>query len=179
LFKYLHSKFSEHGRRKLANFLFVEFGLFIIIWLLHSYPVINLAIDHHMERCLQNVRVAALIHIKPLVQDIKQGDLVFWKPFAALAYVRDEYVVKRVAGVQGDKLLIKGDSISINGQVVANGFSGANLADLGNVKSSLDKSEIIPKNQFFVIGDNPLSYDSRYWGYLPYSDILGTALALF
>ena len=62
---------------------------------------------------------------------------------------------------------------------MANGFSGAYLADLGNVKSSLDKSEIIPKNQFFVIGDNPLSYDSRYWGYLPYGDILGTALALF
>ena len=151
--------------------------LLTIIVLLHAYPFITLGVDIHNQRCLENIKVAALLHFKPSAIKIRRGDLIYWRPSGPLGYVRDEYVVKRVAGVAGDFLSINGDDVKINNQVVATGLPNGTFE---GVRAHLyDKSEIIPKDCFFVLGDNPLSYDSRYWGYVSYDSIMGRAIALF
>ncbi len=177
MFKYQLSKNALFMGPKMLRFLCVEVALILIICLLHLYPIINIAVDQHSQRCLENAKVAALIHIKPDSQNIGRGDLIFWKPFGPLEYVKDEYIVKRVVGVAGDLLRISGERVTINNRLVATGLPSASQADLR--AHVFDKFEVIPSDQFFVLGDNPLSYDSRYWGYVAYSNIMGTAIALF
>jgi len=162
---------------KLQRFFVIEFLLVAMIVLLRAYPVLSLAVDLHPERCLENIKFAALLHFKPTAFEIRKGDLIYWRPTGALAYVEDEYVVKRVVGVPGDVLEISGDDIRINNQVVASGLPSRPIERVS--ARSYDKLESIPKDAFFVLGDNPLSYDSRYWGYVPYSSVEGRAIALF
>jgi signal peptidase I len=35
---------------------------------------------------------------------------------------------------------------------------------------------IIPPGKYFMIGDNPLSYDSRYWGFIDKNQIVGKVI---
>jgi len=35
---------------------------------------------------------------------------------------------------------------------------------------------IIPQGKYFMIGDNPLSYDSRYWGFIDKNQIVGKVI---
>ena len=38
--------------------------------------------------------------------------------------------------------------------------------------------EIIPTNKYFLMGTNPKSYDSRYYGYIDEKDIIGVTYGL-
>jgi len=39
---------------------------------------------------------------------------------------------------------------------------------------------IVPKDQYFVMGDNrDMSLDSRYWGFVPRENIIGTPLLIY
>lgn len=82
---------------------------------------------------------------------------------------RERDFVKRVIGVPGDTLEIR------NGQVIRNGEE----VDEPYVarQSSASYEEIrIPEGHYYVMGDNRRgSNDSRDWGLLPETDIIGRA----
>lgn len=86
---------------------------------------------------------------------------------------KDKKYVKRVIGLDGENLAIRGGKIFINEKELAQPF--ANIApdkDFGPVK--------IPENEYFLLGDNrPNSYDSRHWKRATVSknDILGKAVS--
>jgi len=136
---------------------------------------ITLGIDPSAERCLPDVHVALLVRDKPT--DIQKGDLLFWKPTGALAYLDRNYVLKRVAGVPGDKLEVIDGVVKINGETVV---SGLPLIDPEKLKpQDFDRTENIPAGKVFMIGTHPRSNDSRYWGYLPVSSVVGKGYEIF
>lgn len=152
-------------------------SLFSILFLGFFYFVripVALAIDEHEQRCLP-MRAALLWKVKPAT--VYRGDYLIWKPYGTLAQVKDEFILKRVAGVPGDHLTIANNKIIINGQLVATGLL---LHPLYNMQpSQFYKDEIIPSHEYFMLGTNPFSNDSRYWGYLDASHIDGKAYRLF
>jgi signal peptidase I len=104
---------------------------------------------------------------------IHRGDiLVFKAPAAVLNQCGDDVsdLVKRVIGLPGDHLTSVGNVIKVNGVALKQPWTHDEPLGrpIGNVT--------VPKNEYFMMGDNePASCDSRYWGDVPRSSIIGKA----
>ena len=136
---------------------------------------VGLVYDPNRLHCLTDFHLGVFLKHRP--SQFVQGNLVMFPPVPALSYVREPYVLKRVAAVPGDHLVIKGQSVIVNGHEVVRGLE---LADVYNVsREQLQRDEQVPAGKLFVIGDAERSDDSRYWGYLDAAKVVGTARRVF
>ena len=84
--------------------------------------------------------------------------------------------VKRLIGLPGEKVRIDGGKIYINEQVVTD----SEVAGRYYFNTEHMPEVIVPADDFFVLGDNSgNSFDSRYWGYVPRKDLIGTGLFIY
>jgi signal peptidase I len=129
----------------------------------------------------------------------KRGDIIIFK---YPPYPREDYV-KRVVGVAGDEVMVKGGQLMINGRPVPReyvepyaGPSGSGACESFDLytetldhtahsmllchRSHLDDNfgpVKVPEGSVFGMGDNrDNSADSRYWGFIPLDNIKGRAL---
>ncbi len=130
---------------------------------------------------------------------VRRGDLVVFH------YPVDPrlHLVKRVVGLPGDRIRLRAGRVLVNGQMLSepyafyspsrpNGFRDdfpSLLEADPNVdlrwwielrKTARDADVTVPANEFFVLGDNRNdSEDSRYWGFVPRSAIVGRPLLVY
>ena len=156
--------------------LVVGITCILVLWLGLGKAYVSVAYDPHEVNCLPELHMAFLVHRQPSA--VAKGDYLFWKPMGALAYVKEKFVLKRVAGVPGDRLVVKDGKVFINGVIVAKGFDNAILYKK-NGPEDFERSETIPADSYFVIGSADGSNDSRYWGYLNKNDVSGSAYRVF
>lgn len=84
---------------------------------------------------------------------LERGDIIVFKS----KELNDEFLLKRLIGLPGDKVDIKND-----GKVYING----ELLDEPYVKNPSPKegSFVVPEGKYFMLGDNrAISNDARYW----------------
>ena len=87
----------------------------------------------------------------------------------------DEDLIKRVVGLPGDKIAVRGGKLFVNGEPQKEPYTNKKLPD----KSTFAKTTV-PKNHVFVMGDNRAnSADSRVFGPLPEKNIEGEAFLCF
>jgi signal peptidase I len=102
---------------------------------------------------------------------INVGDIVVFKSPPAVATRCSDAVpdlVKRVVGLPGDTIWSKGNTIYLNGKALKENWPHVEPLGTPIVR------ETIPAGQYYMVGDNhPNSCDSRYWGTVPRSDIIG------
>jgi signal peptidase I len=103
---------------------------------------------------------------------INVGDIVVFKAPPAVRKDcgdDDTDLVKRVIGTPGDTLWTEGNTIYLNGTPLKQNWS------IYKAMGSKGIARITLKpNQYFMMGDNhALSCDSRTWGTVPRSDIIG------
>lgn len=80
--------------------------------------------------------------------------------------------IKRVVGVGGDKVELRDGVLYVNGEVYE--------AEYEYVKDNDNGEWTVPEDCVMVMGDNrPNSNDSRRWGFVPYSAIIGRAVAIW
>jgi signal peptidase I len=113
------------------------------------------------------------------IKEPKRGDIiVFIYPVD-----KSKDFIKRVIGLPGEKIEIMDRKIHINGRSYDDtyGFYSNQREKTGN-PGSKDRfgPAIVPKNHFFVMGDNrDHSYDSRFWGFVPSESIKGKAFIIY
>ncbi len=100
---------------------------------------------------------------------IKRGEvIVFRNPLSPKVFF-----IKRVIGLPEERIVIKNGKIYIYNQTHPTGF----LLKEPYLKENFTPGKVditLEKNQYFVLGDNrKASYDSRAWGPLPSSYIIG------
>lgn len=80
-------------------------------------------------------------------------------------------LVKYLRAVPGDTVKISKDGIFINGKKVADAdFPLAKR--LGHKASYFYGQRVLGKDQYWVMGSSPLSFDSRYWGPVHYDQFV-------
>src|SRR4028119_283692 len=103
-----------------------------------------------------------------------RGDIVVFSPTDTLkAQKFKDAFIKRLIGLPGDKVEVKGGRVCVNDQPLKENYIEEKPNyDFGPVR--------VPPNQYLVLGDNRNnSYDSHYWGFVPRDRIIGRAVVRF
>lgn len=85
-------------------------------------------------------------------------------------------IVKKVIGMPGDTFSVLGDRAYINSEFVGELDL---LSRLGKASGTYDRAEVVQANHYALFGTLPRSYDSRYWGTVPYEEFVGVVYPLF
>lgn len=122
-----------------------------------------------------------------------RGDVIVFKTDGLPLCPPKTCYVKRVIGLPGETVSIDPPYVLINGKKVTepaiikriaeghDGFAGFRLAghSMGILTKPTDNI-VLAHDEYFVLGDNTVnSKDSRYWGAVPRSNIIGRALSIY
>lgn len=98
-----------------------------------------------------------------------------WTKFLKL--FKKTLYIKRVVGTPGDRLVIDGDEVSINGEILDEYYINPEKFP-NNINDSIDIE--IPEGYVFCMGDNrDRSKDSRSFGLVPVNKVEGKAIFRF
>jgi signal peptidase I len=119
-----------------------------------------------------------------LIQRVFQQNAVYVPDrgqIVVFRYPRDpsEVFVKRVVGLPGDRIVVKDGKVTVYNKQHPDGFNPDKDYEASEATTLGDIDETVQQGNVFVIGDNRTpggSYDSREWGELPSSYIIGNAV---
>lgn len=78
--------------------------------------------------------------------------------------------IKEIVGVYGDSIEVIDNKIYINQEFKGDIFEKDSYGN--SIRTLKEGKQEIKENEYFVMGENPKSYDSRYWGAIKQQDIL-------
>lgn len=183
-------------------------GLFIITFILQAFEIPSQSMentllvgDHVFVNRIQFSPATRWIQpIVPYAQ-IHRGDIVvFLSPAEP-----DLYVVKRIIGIPGDRIHLRDGVVYRNGQkleepyVVNTGFNpydpyrdnfpAVPPSEYSNVTAEwkltmpqhIENADlVVPPDSYFGMGDHrDVSYDSRYWGFIPKENVIGRPMFIY
>jgi signal peptidase I len=130
---------------------------------------------------------------------IQRGDIIVFR----YPIHPQEHFVKRVIGVPGDHIRLKGKHVLVNGHQMVEPYVIHRKADHNTYRDDFPRMDVldpnvearwwlqmrslvqngelvVPPGQYFALGDNrDESLDSRYWGFVPRENIIGRPLIIY
>jgi signal peptidase I len=183
-------------------------GLFIITFILQAFEIPSssmedtLLIGDHVF--VNREQFAPPTHwVGPLLpyRDIRRSDIVvFLSPEE-----QGLFVVKRIMGIPGDRIHLRDGVVYRNGQKLdepyvrhkdpapnpyRDNFPALPPSEMFGVRNEKWQQEfrshvdgediVVPPNSYFAMGDNrDVSYDSRYWGFIPKENVIGRPMFIY
>ena len=108
-------------------------------------------------------------------RDVREGQIVVFShpPLGHCAGPQEGDLVKRVIALPGQTIYSSGNSIYVNGRLLAEPYL-PHYDPLGPPIASRQHPYRVPPGEFYMLGDNRAdSCDSRYWGPIKGSSIVG------
>jgi signal peptidase I len=159
-------KRSSHLAREIIE----TFALTLIIFVVIHFTIQNYLVDGtSMQPGLNNNQYVLVNKLAYLFHSPERGDvIVFHWPVDT---TKD--LIKRVIGVPGDIIVTNRTAVSVNGVLLTEPYISLPANPTGS-------RWVVPRGDYFVMGDNRLvSDDSRDWGFVPESYIIGKAVLVY
>ncbi len=157
----------SHLAREIVEIVALTLLIFIVVrFVLQTYHVDGAS----MQPGLTTQEYVMVNKTAYLFQSPERGDVIVFH------YPHDttQDYIKRVIGLPGDTIQTDSTHVWVNGKLLnEQAYISSSYNQIGN-------SWKVPPNQYFVMGDNrPVSEDSRSWGFVPRSYIVGKAALVF
>jgi len=183
-------------------------GLFIITFILQAFEIPSSSMEDTLligDHVFVNREQFAppTRWVGPLMpyRDIRRSDIVvFLSPEE-----QGLFVVKRIMGIPGDRLHLRDGVVYRNGQKLdepyvrhkdsapnpyRDNFPALPPSEMFGVRNEKWQQEfashvdgediVVPPNSYFAMGDNrDVSYDSRYWGFIPRENVIGRPMFVY
>ena len=183
-------------------------GLFIITFILQAFEIPSSSMedtlligDHVFVNRQQFAPPTRWLGPVLPYRDVRRQDIVVFLSPSELGL----YVVKRIIGVPGDHIHLRDGVVFRNGEklnepyVIHSGpvffnpyrdnFPAVAPSDFDNlfpeweasIKQYIQGDDIVvPPDSYFAMGDNrDVSYDSRYWGFIPRQNLIGRPMFIY
>ena len=138
------------------------------VWIAQPF-VVN---GSSMDTTFANGEYLVVDEISYKIHEPQRGDVLIFK------YPLDtsKYFIKRLIGLPGETVVVKNDSVKI---INTEHPDGVELNEpYIHSQTYGDVTKTLGPDEYFVMGDNRLvSSDSRVWGVLPKSDLIGRPIA--
>ncbi len=162
----------SHLMREIAETAILTLLMFLVI----RFAIQNFNIDGtSMEPNLHNTQLIVVDKWTYLFHLPERGDVIV---FRAPPDPSQDYV-KRVIGLPGDTITLKGTTVIVDGTILNETYVAAQ--DQGVPPGARAISNlVVPPGDLFVLGDNrAVSSDSRIWGFVPRQNIIGRAAFVY
>lgn len=158
---------SSSGSLVIYTLVALGLALFIRFFIAAPYIVQGAS----MMPTFQDLNYLIIDRVAYKIGEPERGDVIVFD----LPQNTSKALIKRVIGLPGETIIIRGNTITIINDQHPQGFqldepylSQENLGGISEVNLTL------ASDQYFVLGDNrKVSADSRVWGVLPREDIIG------
>jgi len=160
---------SSHGT--LLGYTIVALGLALAIRFFIAAPYVVSGAS--MEPNFDNWNYLIVDRVSYGVEDPQRGDVIIFD----LPQEGGRSLIKRIIGLPGETVILKGQSITIVNDKHPEGLTLEEpYLDPENLSGSNNMQVTLAPEQYFVLGDNRrVSADSRLWGTLPREQIVGRA----
>lgn len=146
--------------------------------------VLGLSTPHHFAVVISESIDHRVFFITPWIGKIKQGDYLMYNKSDLNLHIRrgtngytTDHMLKIVGCVPEDELAVN-DGLYYTCNNVPLG-QALEKDSKGNDMPLFKYQGKIPEDQYFMIGTNPRSYDSKYYGFINYGEFIAKAFPIW
>jgi signal peptidase I len=130
-----------------------------------------------MERTLEPDQYVLVDKLTPRFDAYKRGDIVVFNPPPNWVQAQGQPYIKRVIGIGGDTVELKGGKVLVNGTALVEHYVYQEDGDSQPTDALIGVGKwVVPTGQLFLMGDHRSnSADSREFGPVDISAVIGRA----